>query len=183
MKAYFIYRHDGNGINPYLYAVTDNKELKNSFIKERKKNLFTVVKKDLNQKDYKSFINEHHGYVLGRRGYETSASSSLSKIHVFLTSTMNEEMDVYTKADMVILDVGRNTQEYCCCFNEKLLNALNILHYFEIYKFKNKEEYLYEDYFVNGVQPFRSDNYDIDSLGVFMYLYGHTLDRKEIGKE
>ena len=180
MTVYFIYKHGKHVNTPFLYAVTDNKELKDTFIKERKKNMFKVMKKDIKKDDYKQFLYDHKSYELGRRGFETRSSSSnnllCKKEYVYLVATGYEEMEVYVKSDTVILEIGKYTREYAQTFNKKILHALNKLHYFEIYKFRNREVYHYEDEFVSGVIPFEKDDFVIDSLGVFLFLYGNTLD-------
>ena len=179
MTVYFIYKNDK--INaPFLYAITDNKKLKNSFMKERKKSLFVVKEKEMEKEEFKEILKFHDKYLLGRHGFETKHVSSNKfekSTNVFLTTTRYEEMDVFTKSDKVILEIGRLTHEYAKCFNTKMLKALDTLHYFEIYKFKNDvfEDY---DYFVDGVEPFSINNNRIDSLGVFLYLYGNTLSKK-----
>ena len=176
MDVYFISRRGKYVDRPYLYAVTDKKHLKEQFLKERKKDMFTAVKKDISSKHYKEFLVKNHSYELGRRGYETSSPNSLLKReYVYLISTAYEEMDVFMKADKVILEIGKYTDEVARTFNKKLLVALHKLHYFEIYKFCNWDQY---DYFVNGVECFKSDEYMIDSFSVFLYLYGNTLDKK-----
>lgn len=185
MNVYFIYRHGKHVAEPYLYAVTDKKELKDSFLLERKKSMFIAKKKDIDKSEYKHFIAEHSGYVLGRRGFETStSSSSFNRTHVYLTATAREEMDVYVNADRAVLEVGKYTKEYSRCFNSNILRALDTLHYFEIYKFRNNEEFHYDDYFVAGVTQFSLDSgaYVVDGFTVFMFLYGETIDRKEILK-
>ena len=187
MTVYFIYKHGKYVNTPYLYAVTDKKYLKDSFMKERKKNMFKSIKKDMSKDTYKKFLYEHKSYELGRRGFQTNPASSdnlYKKQQVYLTATGYEEMDVFMKSDKVILEVGKLTHEYAETFNRELLEALHKLHYFEIYKFRNRELYDYDPEFTMGVSSFNeSYDYDIDNLGVFIYLYGNTLDKKELMRD
>ena len=183
MTVYFIYKHSEN-IHPFLYAITDKKRLKDSFMKERKKSLFVVKEKSVTKEQFLNICKNHGRYLLGRRGFYTnSPSSSFSaKSIIYLTTTEYEEMDVITKEDTVILELGRYTDEDARAFNVKLLKALHELHYFEIYKFVN-DYYCQDDYFVKGISSFSSNNYQIDMFGVFLYLYGHTLDKKGLIKD
>ena len=60
-----------------------------------------------------------------------------------------------------------------------------ILKYFEIYKYKEEKMELYPDAYFQSVQPFddyMENNYCIDSYGVFMMLFGNTMDTKNILK-
>lgn len=179
MKVYFIYKNDKIN-NPHLYAITDKKDLKNSFMEERKKSLFVVKKKELEKDEYKEFIRNHSTYLLGRRWFETkpSSSNSLEKRAVaYITATQSEEMDVFMKMDDVLLEISKFTDEASIAFNTKLLHALNKLMYFEIKKYR---EIIYNtyNYFTDGVEYAPISDIKIDALGVFLYLYGNTMSSK-----
>ena len=109
-KVYFIYKHDKIN-SPSLYAITDKKELKKSFMEERKKSLFVVKSRELSKDEFKQIMKESRSYLLGRRGFETKPSSSYSvlqkKTTVFITATEYEEMDVFIKTDSVILEISK----------------------------------------------------------------------------
>lgn len=183
MTVYFIYKH-GNNIHPFLYAITDKKKLKESFMKERKKSMF-VVKEKIMTKDEFLEICKHHGrYLLAERGFETSSpfpKLSSSSV-IWLTTTDYEEMDVITKEDVVILELGKFTDDESKAFNKDLLQALDKLHYFEIYKFINEVQ-CHHNYFVAGVDTFTTEKYHIDMFGVFMFLYGDSLDMEGLLKD
>ena len=181
MTVYFIYKHGKNIDTPYLYAITDNKRIKDKFFRERKKSMFKSIEKDMDKNLYKKFLSEHKSYELWRRGFETSSPDGLGKkAHIFLIATAYEEMNVVTQNDRVIMEIGKYTDEIARTFNKDLLKALNKLYYFEIYKFCNSDFYGCNDYFVRGVIPFKSEDFCIDSFSVFLFLYGDTLDKKVI---
>lgn len=180
MTVYFIYKHDS--FHPFLYAVTDKKQLKTSFMEERKKSMFIVKEKSITKEEFLEFCKRHSKYLLGRRGFRTNSPSSFyNDTVVYLTATDYEEMDSITKEDQVFFEIGKYTDEDAKAFNKKILNALNKLHYFEVYKFIN-ELCCYHDSFVSGVDSFHSEKFSIDSFGVFLYLYGNTLNMKGIIK-
>lgn len=180
MTVYFIYKH-GDDIRPFLYAITDKKKLKDSFMNERKKSLFVVKEKEMTREAFLNVCKYHGKYLLGKRGFETRSPfpDVSSSTIIWLTTTDYEEMDVFTKEDSVILSLGKFTDDIACAFNKDLLKSLDMLHYFEIYKFVNDRRY---SYFVEGVDLFSSDKYRIDMFGVFLYLYGETLDKEGLIK-
>jgi len=182
MTVYFIYKH-GPNIHPFLYAITDKKKLRDSFMKERKKSMFIVREKIMNKEEFLEICKHHSRYLLGERGFETNSpfpKLSSSSV-IWLTTTDYEEMDVITKEDAVILDLGKYTDDISVAFNKDLLSALEKLHYFEIYKFVNEVQ-CFHNYFVAGVDTFSSSRYHIDMFGVFMYLYGDSLDMEGLLK-
>lgn len=90
------------------------------------------------------------------------------------------------KDDDAIIELAKHTDEISKYFNEELLLALTELRYFEAYKFSNTYISNTHDYFVEGVSI---DNFigsvgglGIDYLGLFLYLYGNTIDNEEIVK-
>ena len=183
MTVYFIYKH-GESFEPFLYAITDKKKLKDSFVKERNKHMFVVKEKELTKDEFTIICSNHGKYILGRRGFETQSHSPnlQSKSVIYITTTFQEEMDVIEKDDTIFLSLGKFTDECAKYFNKKLLAALNTMYYFEIYKFVN-EVYCYHDYFVRGVDTFTTENYKIDMFGVFLYLYGDSLDKEGLLKD
>ena len=100
--VYFIYKNDKIN-SPSLYAITDKKELKKSFMEERKKSLFIVKERELNKDEFKDIMKNNSNYLLERRGFITKPSSSNSllekRCEVYLTTTSYEEMDVYIKSN------------------------------------------------------------------------------------
>lgn len=181
MTIYFIYKNEPP-ISPFLYAFTTKKYLRDSFKEERKKDIFVIKEKEISKQEYKNLLQHNKQYELGRRGYETKASSSSlsKKVQIYLTSTEYEEMDVFVKADHVFTELGKYTDPYAKAFNSDVLRALHNLHYFEIMKFCDAD-----DYFLGGISEFsfeRASNVNIDSFSIFMKLYGSTLDLKNLLK-
>jgi hypothetical protein len=180
MNVWFIYKHTAN-IHPFLYAITDDKELCQTFLETRRSDLFEAVKKDLKKEDYKYFLRDHLSLKLGIKKFRTkSKKDSLSNESIVeIVTTDAEEMDIFMRADETVLEIGKYTQKYPQLFNKKLLGALLTLHYFEIYKFCVD----CDDPYLSGVDIFDWTTYKIDELGIFLYLYGNTLDKKKLMKE
>ena len=176
MNVYFIYKRN-NGLLPELYGVTDNKEIRDVFLKDRDKTLFISLKKDFTKKDYKLFLSDHYGYELKYRNFDTDdekANGPLGK-SVSIVTTFNEEMQTYLKQDRVYEILAEYTNDFVTLFNDELLEALNLLGYFNIYKFCHVC-----DEFVAGVQSFDSDidfPFKVDSFGLFLHMYGHTFSK------
>ena len=177
-KVYFIYKRDK--INaPVLYAITDKKELKNSFVEERKKSLFVVKKREISKDEFIELMKQHSSYLLGRRGFVTKPSSEYSALKklevVYITATQYEEMEVFTKTDSVILDLSKYTDEISACFNRKLIEALYTLKYYDVVSYCNNMLNTY-NYFTEPLVNVGEDcDYRIDELGVFIYLFGYTM--------
>ena len=176
--VYFIYKNDKIN-SPSLYAITDKKELKKSFMEERKKSLFIVKERELNKDEFKDIMKNNSNYLLERRGFITKPSSSNSllekRCEVYLTTTSYEEMDVYIKSDSVVLEIAKYTDEVSTVFNDKLTKALYKLKYFDVMSYKNSVFNVYNPYveplsYKDGTEIFR-----IDELGMFIYLYGNTM--------
>lgn len=186
MKIYLIYLLT-KGLHPSLYALTTKKYLKDAFLSERKKDMFAVKEKDISKDEYNLLMSQNSGYILGRRGFETSSSSfdTITRTTIYLTATLEEEISVFTQADKAIQQLAKHTNVYSKYFNNKILEALNVLKYFNIYKYKEEYTDEYPDpYFesVNSFDIYGSNNYSVDSFGVFMLLFGNTIDSDKIIK-
>ena len=183
MKVYFIYLHNIDGFSPWLYAFTDSKKLNDSFIKERKKDMFTSVKKEITEEEFLSIKKKYSGHILRRRGFTTKSSSSISsKVTIKITATEAEEIEVYTKEDMCMDVLSKHTDDEAQYFNDDIINALHILHYFEALSYNQEKVYGFRNFFLEGLPPFEVTNYSIDHFSIFMMLYGRTIDRDYLMK-
>lgn len=175
MNVYFIYQKR-EGFTPFLYAYTEKKSIKDRFKDERNMSLFSITKNELSKKDLYRFEMDHRAYHLDVRAFETSTviDDSVKRSHVYLVATELEEMSVFTNSDKIIEEIAKHTSSISKAFNKELLEALNTLYYFEIYKYKHAF-----DYFVSGVYGFKPTTndglYRLDSFSVFYKLYGNTL--------
>ena len=175
--------HNVESFSPWLYGITNNKKVKDSFMKERKKDLFISKKQEISKEKYKFICDKYSGHILERRGFETKPSSSLvSKQLVYLTTTAAEEIAVYTKEDDIFKLLSNHTDDDAQFFNVDILDALHTLHYFEAMRYGY--DMIYRDSsFLEGVNPLKPCEYKIDHFSLFMRLFGNTVDVENIIKE
>jgi len=177
IKVYFVY-HKIEGIIPTLYGYTNNKQIINKFMEERNMSMFLIKTSHMTKDDYKYLNEARYEYMLEDRGYATYKyiGGILKKTTVCIVSTYNEEISAFIEADRISDEISKYTSYESRFFNHELTEALNNLLYFQFYK--RKEEY---DPFVAGVDKFdpNEEPFRIDSLGVFLYKYGHTLNNRK----
>lgn len=182
MKIWFIYKlTEMNDPTPFLYAYTTKKYLVDMFKEERNMDLFVVKKKDITKEQYAQFQKDHHNLELGRRGFYTSSSHSLSsKQVVYITATKSEEFDVFVNTDTIILELGKSISPYSNAFNRELSESLSNIFYFAIKEFTESTEYFLigdESQYQYDTFTFNDTNFDFDfdELEVFIYLFGKTM--------
>lgn len=175
MKVYFLYLLR-EGFEPSLYAYTTKKEVKNNFLEERNKNMFYTKEVEMNKKEFFDFESTKKDYELARRGYESKSSPSLisESIHIYITSTGFEEIDVYQKSDQFIYELAIHDIPYAEILNKEVLKSLDELYYFKIQKWVT-----IDNYFFSGVQPFDFDSLNLkpDMFSIFIKLYGYTMKK------
>ena len=180
-QVWFFYRHDLG--TPYLYAYTEKRKLAESFENERNKKIFIKKEKELSKEQWNLFQSHHGSYRLERRGFETG-SDLFGKQYVYLVATAMEELSVITKADTVFYEIAKYTMDMeVRCFRKELLRALADLYFFELNKFRGNVQYISSpdsEGFLAGVEAFNTELHRVDQFGLFMYLYGSTLDKHAI---
>ena len=187
MTVYCIYKK-GNSISdsPFLYAFTEKKNLKDTFLEERKKDMFICKKHDITEKEYKELKSNHGSSLyLTRKGFRTSHTIGEMDI-VYMTIILGEDMDVFTNSDKVISEIAKYTDPISRSFNKELLKALDTLEYFNIQKFSSTPTD--EDWFLRGVGDYASFDFKgadirIDEFSLFLYFFGNTIDYDYIMKK
>ena len=167
---YFIYKVNKE-LTPFLYAITDKKELKDSFLRERNPN-FICKKYKLNKESEIEVKKQIPNRILTKSGFETSDKNG--KHNIYLTVTSEEEIETFSHDDDILNIIERNIDRELCYANTDVTKALYQLLYFDFMKFMD-----YVDPFLDGVGnddvPFT--NYKFDRLGVFIELFGHTMKK------
>ena len=173
VKVFMVYQKV-EGLVSTLYGYTKDKNIINKFMIERKADMFSIKEVHMDKYDFKCFDEARSQYRLEERGYATYeyVGSILKRTTVTLVSTSIEEMSAFIEADRISDTISEFTCYESRYFNHELMKALDMLLYYQFYK--RKEVY---DPFVSGVDMFdpNEGSFKIDSLGVFLYKYGHTL--------
>jgi len=172
MQVYFIYKITDT---PLLYAITDKKDLKDEFLSTRRKNGFKSVKKDLTKEEWIRFTSIHSSYLLGYKWFKTKDEDGEST-DISVVATRKEEGEVFNKSDIVFTELARFVDEEAIKFNNELLSALDVLLYYNVYKWDNTNKGIYNP-FTAGVEN-RFLEYEIDTFNLFLYLFKDTFDNK-----
>lgn len=188
MKVYMIYKKM-KALEPLFYAYTDEKELKDKFFEQRNKNKFFYFKQDMTKDEFKLFKCKYYKYSLSEVSFKTKDINSLNnKGYVPIVVTGNEEFNTLISNDDVILELAKFTNpDEGFILQDKYLNALIALRYFQFCKYKEEEELSFNpksfnrkesneySYIINGINPFRKDSMEFDEYEVFMTKYKDTM--------
>ena len=171
---YFIYMH-GDKFTPRIYAITDKKELKDSFLSERNPDLFIAKKKKVTQEEKVSIMMNLNGRMLSNRGFVTKDEDG-EKTEVILTVTEEEDIDTYSYSDEQVFEfINKFTNPIAECFKDNILEALHELLYFHIMKFYDSENPFLDGIGSNRLPEIGDCKYMIDRLSAFLQLYGYTM--------
>ena len=167
---YFIYKVN-NDLTPFLYAITDKKELKDSFLSERNPNF--ICKKNKVDKETEIELKKRVSQrILVKSAFETSDDDGIHD--VYLTVTREEEFETFSHDNEILNIIEKNIDREFCYANKEISKALYQLLYFDFMKFID-----YSDPFLDGIgnDEIQFSNYHFDRLGVFIELFGHTMKK------
>ena len=165
----------GDKFTPRIYAITDKKELKDSFLSERNPDLFIAKKKKVTQEEKVSIMMNLNGRMLSNRGFVTKDEDG-EKTEVILTVTEEEDIDTYSYSDEQVFEfINKFTNPIAECFKDNILEALHELLYFHIMKFYDSENPFLDGIGSNRLPEIGGCNYMIDRLSAFLQLYGYTM--------
>ena len=171
---YFIYMH-GDKFTPRIYAITDKKELKDSFLSERNPNLFIAKKKKVTQEEKVSIMMNLNGRMLSNRGFVTKDEDG-EKTEVILTVTEEEDIDTYSYSDEQVFEfINKFTNPIAEYFKDDILEALHELFYFHIMNFYDTKNPFLDGIASNRLPEIGNCKYTIDRLSAFLQLYGYTM--------
>lgn len=169
---YFIYLKR-EGLTPTLYAVTDKKKLKDSFLRERNPKLFFCKKKSLNK-----YEDLNVKEILRRRMLHKSfliTKDDIGKHEVKIVLTEDEELECYTGDSIALKEISKHVDYQMMYANDDLLKSLNTLLYFHILNtYENRDN----PFLDCNPTPIFDVNYSVDTLGLFIKLYGYTLKKE-----
>ena len=162
---YFLKNDDGT-IDTEPYAYTDNKDMAKRFEIERNMNKFKKVKRKLTREEINFLAYEFQTGYMEDVDLDVYDKSTMEWHEIHYVMTGNEKLTVGN------LSLSSFDDLYTCCmynpkiFNDKIKNALYIIHYNQIYNklsgdSDNDDRYSYEVI--------------SDPLGIFIRHYGKTL--------
>ena len=167
----------GDKFTPRIYAITDKKELKDSFLSERNPNLFIAKKKKVTDEEKVSIMMALNGRMLSNRGFVTKDEDG-EKTEVILTVTEEEDIDTYSYSDEQVFEfINKFTNPIAECFKDSILEALHELLYFHIMKFYDSENPFLDGIGSNRLPEIGNCKYTIDRLSAFLQLYGYTMKK------
>lgn len=171
MKTWYLIYMKRPGITPFLYAITSNKKLKDSFLRERNPKLFFCRKKELDKEGENILCLQSRGKILTKQAFTTRNSDGNQEVELIVTA--DEDMGTYTHDTDILKIVSKFIDHEVCNVTDDILKALNTLSYFTIMNYVSE----ISDPFLDGVEveePF--NGFSFDRLGVFIKLFGDTLN-------
>lgn len=162
-----------------LYAWTTNKAIASEFFEVRNKDIYTLVKKEIDEDELKHIKDMYYTLKLDHRIYYLDKSESIDK-SVEIVSTKNEYVCVTEEAEEYMWEFGPQISENVPyeIFNDKVLNALDTVGYCKGYdlRFAKDEQMESTSYNLSfGLTPlgnrdsFRYDN----KMNVLIYLFNY----------
>jgi hypothetical protein len=203
MKIYLMYIKY-KGLEPSLYAYTNNNEYYKRFKKERNKDIFVIKEKDVNKDEFYDFAKKHKNLNLKECLFETytDTGEEYKRSIVSLICTYNEESSVVLNYEYINSEIAKSTSEIGLSFNKEIIDALNTIYYFDFLKNKINDrlemnEYnigfissdslayskvnsdidkdMYSMSFLDGIPDGKEKGYNYDYLAIFIRMYGYTM--------
>lgn len=156
-----------------LYAFTKSKKLLNDFLYVRnKKNLYTVIKAEVDEYDYEHYRDERSNLKLQRSSFETLEGETME-----IVVTKNEEYIIKYDKEEYMHEFGFKPYRDLnyVIFNKKLQNSLDKLGYVKLYDtfYGNEEDLGYVGYQESfNLTPLGNDIIPLYSeVNVLLYLF------------
>ena len=176
MKIYLFYQlgDDAFGLysKPKLYAYTNNKEYAKEFKKVRNMDMFIEEVQHVDKSEYNQITSVFHtrGCQLVETKLLTSYENECIKTPVVITQ--HEEDETILRNETVYFELCKSTSINSVYFNDKIINALDTLYYFDIMK-QYSAEMLGINYSENNSMI--DVGLQIDQLQYFILKFGHTM--------
>ena len=181
--VYFIYEKPVKESMPILYGyfLNDEKPLLEKFKKQRKMDMYDIVKRKVNKKELRTIVKHIQEERLHTFNRELWIEES-----VYVLLSEEEYINVIlTKEDYILHEIAKHTSEFIRCCKDEWLKILNTLCYFDFYRLRLSYSGIIDDGFVSSseLDYVQSTNFKLDQLGVFITLYGYKLNLKTLQKE
>lgn len=157
---------------PFLYAVTDKKDLYKGFVRERNMDLFEIVKKDTTPEEESDFYKHHSSYYLKDYIYQDGDKDRYS-----IVSTLQEYSHTVHNDSEVAYEISRSLKRsiYNLLSND-MKKYLNDMMYEDILAYVNFTDayYMSSDMMISEDRP----RFNTSVFRIFLFLYGNTLHIK-----
>lgn len=163
-----FYKH-GNGLEPELYAFTDDK-LRAEAFQSFRKNLI-MIKKDCEKKDFQKMKDRIRQYEIIPHEFKTSADR-MGSTKVYQLATEREIHNILLNSDSILL---RELNKYTFpidIFNKDMRESLEKIGFLQAYLYR--EEYIVYNGDISYNDTFE---YAIDELGLFLWINKNTFEK------
>ena len=178
------------GLEPSLYAYTNEKELIDNFKKERNMDRFTIITHDeddmIGDVTIKNYLAKKYSKLrLVKRTLSTYTGNDFHvEDKVTITITDEEDWKVFKTSSNIVdefVKIVKDVFIFRNSFNHKIKDALKILQFYVVCDYALEKLIINSDY-----GDIYSDNYfkdtgffKPDDLNIFISLYGNTLKRRD----
>jgi predicted peptidase len=108
--------------------------------------------------------------MLVESGFVTKSDNTLTgRKTVNIVTTQYEEETVYIHADRVLIELGKYTAFESSLLNNDIIENLDMLKYFDIFKFYSPDSQVYHSMVPSDI------DLSVDYLSLFIYFYGNTM--------
>lgn len=188
MTLYMFYKKAEEGFDdpPKLYAFTNNKEMKNQFVRYRDMSKFVFRKETkISKKEFANFSAKYHKFELINGQFYTRGEIASRRVPVSVLCTCYEENTILVNSDK-LWDEYKGCLFDVSILSKKYMDALNSLMYFKFYSFyklrPNFDECdFYEPYYSAYGPPTDfilteiQEGYQYDDFKLFLRFFGNTF--------
>lgn len=190
MKIYKIFKFT-RGLAPRLYAITDSKSLYKNFKSVRDMKFFKVVEQEVSEEEWHTVNMAFYRYILQEVVYPTCVDGVKTVAHIVTNDV--EDHEVNKMAGDIPFIMCSVIDDESIAFKKDLKDALSFFYYDII---RNNMSYVSDeenydrmvyDVYLNDhltmaeqivAEEFkRLPEYDIDYLGIFIFLFGDTMKK------
>ena len=149
------------------YAYTDNKQYANLFELDRNMNLFKKIKKEMTKDEINFLAREYQNMYLKEVRLKIYDKSKERWFDGSFIMTADEYFNItMTEIRLMESDLFQHCWDNPAKFNSKIIKALEILEYNNVYRQISSTKYDERNIKIN-VKP--------DLLGIFLHYYGKTM--------
>ena len=154
---------------PQLYAYSHDKTLVKSFKESRNMDLFIEKVENMDKKQYDYFRLKNKATQLIPTELMTKSDKSFTGVEeIPITLTYHEEEFIFLRQDSIFNEMARFVDYSSMSFEDKIIDALDALSYFDIYNF-------FYNCDLSCSAPNSITDLLIDRFALFMFFFGQTM--------